>query len=318
MRHSRPTLRELRGLWRLGRLARTTFALTRAGRRLGSFDIVHANDLDTLPSGFLLTRDGARLVYDAHEIYTDQEPDPPRAHRAIASIVEGTLARKADAVVTVSEPIARELRKRLRLETTPIAVLNCPERYEGELHLGPQSGPLRAVYQGAMGPGRPLSDLLVAARHADDVSLTLRVVGAPLAELRAAVTKRGLEGQVEIAEPVPPRRLVEALRKFEVGLVINRPLTKNDELAFPNKLFEYLMAGLAVAVPRLPGIAPLVESEEIGVVYEPGRPEALGAALTALARDRPRLAEMRRRARRLALERYNAETQARALVKVWT
>jgi glycosyltransferase involved in cell wall biosynthesis len=129
------------------------------------------------------------------------------------------------------------------------------------------------------------------------------------------VSRRGLDGRVRVADPVEPTALVPALREFEVGLVINRPLTRNDELVFPNKLFEYLMAGLAVVVPRLEGLVPLVEGEGIGLTYEPARPEALGAALAELARDRSRLAEMRTRARRLALERFNAEAQREPLVR---
>jgi glycosyltransferase involved in cell wall biosynthesis len=289
-----------------------TAGLYRTGRILGRFDVVHANDLDTLPAAWLLARaSDARLVYDAHELYTDQEPDPPRLHRAVARAVEGRLARRADAVLTVSEPIAEELQRRLRLRQTPEAVLNAPERDETEAPPRAE-GPLRAIYQGAMGPGRPLEDLLVAAEHAPEVQFTLRVAGADPEALREAAAHLP---NVEVVEPVPPDRLVEALRGYDVGLIINRPVTRNDELVFPNKLFEYLMAALAVAVPRLPGMTPLVESERVGVTYGPGRPELLGEALAAL--DLDTLAEMRGRARRLALGRLNAEAQTDVLERVW-
>jgi glycosyltransferase involved in cell wall biosynthesis len=314
MKREGPLVREARGAYRLLRLAKMTAGLYRTGRILGRFDVVHANDLDTLPAAWLLARASrARLVYDAHELYTEQEPDPPRLHRAVARALEGALARRGDAVVTVSEPIADELRRRLRLRATPATVLNAPDRDETE----PPSrseGPLRAIYQGAMGPGRPLEDLLVAAEHAPEVRFTLRVAGADPDGLREAAAHLP---NVEVVEPVPPDRLVEALRGYDVGLVINRPVTRNDELVFPNKLFEYLMAGLAVAVPRLPGMTPLVEGERVGVTYEPGAPEDLGRALTALAREPERLDAMRRTARRLALERYNAEAQREVLAAAW-
>jgi glycosyltransferase involved in cell wall biosynthesis len=294
----------VRGLGRAWRLIGTTLALSRAGRRAGRFDVVHAHDFATLPAGSLLARRQKRLVYDAHEIYADQEPDPPRLHRALVRLLEGPLARRADAVVTVSEPIARELRESLRLAKRPLVVLSCPPRTDVQpAERG--SGPLLALYQGAIGPGRPLEDLVVAARNAVGVKVTVRVPGAP-----------GLPG-VEMAEPVGPDKLVEAAAAFHVGLVINRPLTRNDELVLPNKLFEYLMAGLAVVVPRLPGLAPLVEGEGIGLTYEPGRPELLGAALTELAADAKALGEMRERSRRLALERFNAESQLPVLLEAW-
>ena len=317
MRQSNPLVRELRGLYRIGRLAAANLRLTAAARRLAPADVVHANDFDTLLAGRLVARrTRARLVYDAHEIYADQEPGTPLVYRALVRLLEGPLARRADAVLTVSEPIAAELRRTLRLPEEPIVVLSCPPR--AEVEPAPRGdGPLQAIYQGAMGPGRPLEDLLVAAEHAEGVRLTIRVANADLDELRRRVVERGLDERVEIAEPVAPDRLVEALVGFHVGLVINRPLTRNDELVYPNKLFEYLMAGLAVVVSGLPGLAPLVEGERIGLVYEPSRPEQLGAALTDLAREPERLGELRQRARRLALERFNAEAQREALAAAW-
>ena len=166
-------LRELRGIFRLARLGLRTRALRRAGRTLGRTDVVHANDLDTLPAAYLLAKDlHSRLVYDAHELYSEFDPDPPRLATAALARVERTLARRADAVVTVSEPIADELRRRLRVE--PIVVLNAPALDEREPPEPPE-GELRAVYQGAFGTGRPLEDLLEALRAAPSVRLTLRV-----------------------------------------------------------------------------------------------------------------------------------------------
>lgn len=312
-----PVIRELRGVLRFARLSASTVRLARAARQLGRFDIVHANDLDTLPAAYAAARGtGARLVYDSHEIYADQETDPPRLFRRVALAVERATARRADAVLTVSDPIARELERTLGLKRPVIAWLNCPER-SGSDPTFSGAGPLRAVYQGAMGPGRPLSDLLDAAAAAEDCELTLRVVGMDKAALAQEIARRGLQERIRLADPVSPDRLVEALLEFDVGVIINRPVTRNDELVFPNKLFEYLMAGLAVVVPSLPGLAPLVDEERIGLTFEPGRPDLLGRALTTLASDRPRLQEFRVRARALAVDRLNAESQRDQLALAW-
>ena len=317
MRRSHPLVREARGVYRLLRLSRRTFALAAAGRRLGPFDVVHANDFDTLPAAWLIARRGqGRVVYDSHELYTTQEPDPPRAFQLIAGAVEGALARRAAAVVTSGPPYAAELKRRLRLARDPAIVLNCPERITVEPP-EPPAGALRVIYQAAMGPGRPLADVVAAAAYAEGVEITLRVVGADEATLLAEIDRHGLADRVRLAEPVSADRLVEGLWGFHCGLIINRPVTLTDELVLPNKLFEYMMAGLAVVVPRLPGLAPLVEVEAIGVCFEPGRPDDLGAALARLAADREGTAEMGRRARKLALERYNAQTQAEELARVW-
>jgi glycosyltransferase involved in cell wall biosynthesis len=313
----RAALRELRGAYRLGRLGAATLALAHAAAPLGPVGIVHAHDLDTLPAGALLARrHRARLVYDAHELYTRFERSPPRLYAWAVRIVEGTLARRADAVVTVSGPIARSLRDLHGLAGEPLVVLNCPP-------LGPSppprrdGGAVRVVYQAAVGPGRVTADLLAAAERAAGARVDLRIVGADPAALRRDVERRGLSGRVRVLEPVPPDRLVESLAGYDVGVVIDRGDTENARLALPNKLFEYLMAGLAVAVPRLPAMAELVEREGVGLTYEPGSPADLARALEELAADRPRLAEMQRRARAAAEERYNAEAQVPALLAAW-
>jgi glycogen(starch) synthase len=307
--------RELRGLWRLGRLVATSTKLLRRARATPPVDVVHAHDFETLPAAWRIARRGnARLVYDAHEIYSDQEPDPPRLHRTVVSVLERWFARRADAVVTVNDPIAQELEGRLGLRARPLVVLNCPRLIDAAPAV-PHDGPLRVVYQGAMGPGRYLDDLLDAAVAAPGIELTLRVAGSDLDALRADVRKRGLDGRVRVVEPVAPDVLVESLVGFDVGLVINRPVTLNDELVLPNKLFEYLMAGLAVVVPNLRALAPVVDG--VGLTYPPGETSALAAALERLAADRDFVLALSATARERAIAEYNAESQAGVLATAW-
>jgi glycogen synthase len=307
-------VRELRGAYRLLRLALRTASLVRAGRTLGSVDVVHANDLDTLPAAYLLAREsGSRLVYDAHELYSEFDPDPPRLARAVLERLERTLARRADAVVTVSDPIADELRRRFGVE--PLVVLNAPELDPDEPPKLAEPPPLRAIYQGAFGTGRPLDDLLAAIRLAPSVQLTLRVSRSTPDALEPELPD-DLRERVAVEEPVPPDEVLDALRAYHVGILFDRPLTRNAELSSPNKLFEYLMAGLAVVAPRLPGLE-WIESERLGLLFEPGSAADAGRALERLAEDPELLEELRTNASRAANERYNAEAQRPVLARAW-
>lgn len=310
-----PLLRELRGAFRLLRLARLSILTVREGRKLPAAEVVHAHEVDMLPAALLLRR-GGRLVYDAHEIYASAEPDPPRLYRGITTWLERVIARRADAVVTVSDAIAHELESSLGLRRRPAVTLNCPS-VVADVSLASSPGRLRAIYQGAMGPGRLLGDLFAAAERATDTELTIRVSNLDLEQLRREVRERGLADRIVVLDPVSPTSLVEALAGYDVGLIINRPTSRNDELVFPNKLFEYMMAGLAVVVPALPTLAAFVDENAIGVTFPPGDAAALGEALGRLAADRPQVERMRRTARSLALERFNAELQEATLQRLW-
>lgn len=310
-------IREARGVFRVVRLARTTVRLARAGRGIGPA-IVHANDFETLPAAaWLARRGGARLVYDAHELYTGFEARPPRGWAAVLRQLEGILARRADAVITVSPGIGERLQRLHHLATTPLVILNCPPVSAVAGQSSDTGDLLRVVYQAAVGPNRRVSDLFDAASNTDGVRITVRVAGADSGHLRQEAFSRGVAELVEISDPVSPDDLQRALAPHDVGVVIDRRATQNTELALPNKLFEYLMAGLAVVVPRLEAMAALVERHGVGCTYEPGNPADLGRALTELATDRPRLDSMKHEARRLALERYNAEAQEPILLEAW-
>jgi glycosyltransferase involved in cell wall biosynthesis len=195
-------------------------------------------------------------------------------------------------------------------------VLNCPERTDVATFPEPGS-PLRAIYQGAIGHGRYLDDLLDAAGLMKGVRMTVRVVGVDVSELHREVEHRGLRYCVEVADAVDPGELVQALAGFDVGLMVNRPDSLNDELALPNKVFEYLMAGLAVVAPQLPGVTALVNTEQVGETFTPGSPVALAETLTRLAADPLRVRALKQRARALAVDRYNAEAQRPALAAAW-
>lgn len=311
--------RELRGAYRLLRTARTTWRLLRAARDLAPSGIVHANELDTLVAGWWIARrNGSRLVYDAHELHAFLEVDPPRVWRALMLALERALARRADVVVTNCDAYADFLRDTFGLGHRPVVVLNAPERIDVLPEPGEPGPRLRAIYQaGPDQPTRPVSDIVLAAEHAPSVELAIRVVTFDREAIQRMIDDRGLGDRVRILDPVPVDGLVTGLAGFDVGIILLRPLTTDSRLSQPGKLLEYMMGGLAVVVPDLPGMAPTVLEHEIGLVYRNDSPAELGAALERLAGDRSLVAAMRERARRLALDEFNFEAEKARLAEAW-
>ena len=273
---------------------------------------MHANDLETLPAAYLLAKElHSRLVYDAHELYAEFDPDPPRIARR--------RARPDRAQARAARRRRRDGQRADRRGAPPPARRRAdrrPERARARRRASrrsPPTGRCAPSTRARSEPGRPLEDLLEAIRRAPSVRLTLRVepLDARSARARAAApTSRPRDVQ----DPVPPTRSSTALHGHHVGLLFDRPLTRNAELSAPNKLFEYLMAGLAVVAPDLPGLRWLAE-EELGVLFEAGSPESFGPALESLAADpeRARAAAGERAPRGgRALQRRGAARRARA------
>ena len=77
-------------------------------------DVVVAHDLPILPAAVKVAKHhGARLVYDSHELYCEQEFEPRL--RRMWSAVERRVVGACDAVMTVNPSIAAELKKRYDL-----------------------------------------------------------------------------------------------------------------------------------------------------------------------------------------------------------
>ncbi|HEY5629303.1 MAG TPA: glycosyltransferase, partial [Candidatus Limnocylindrales bacterium] len=103
---------ESRLQWRLGVMPWTAQAVAAAPPA----DIAHAHDLRALPAARAVRdRDGARLVYDSHEIFTEAGANATRPARARAEMLrlERRLAAGADALITVNDDVAAVLRERL-------------------------------------------------------------------------------------------------------------------------------------------------------------------------------------------------------------
>src|SRR5690606_12108162 len=144
---------------------------------------------------------------------------------------------KADAVMTINEPLAEILKERYGLDQV-LAVHNCQEAQP--LPSRPPHRKPVALYQGAYVPHRGLEPVIAAAALTDKVRIALRRFGSSEEELRALDSG----GRVAWWEPVPGPQVVAAASQADIGLIPFLPTGLNLSYATPNKLFEYMSAGL--------------------------------------------------------------------------
>ncbi len=299
-------------LWILGGIAWFNLQAVREMRHLPAA-LYHANDLDTLPAGVILSRwNRVSLLYDAHELFAAQFPGCSRQFRAILLGMERWLIRFAHKVVTVNDSIAETLAEWHRVPK-PTVVLNCPlaveaVRSEADRFEEAHAGKVRVIFQGVYVRDRGLEELILSTAWYDSAELYLRGYGDLEPSLRALVRAKGLEGRVHFLTPAPHDQLVESLIGFDIGVVPYRPTTLNNRLCLPNKVFEYLQAGLALAVSALPEMERVVKETGAGEVFNPEQPRDIARAVNAMTGEANRLAALKGRAR-AAAQRYTWEAQ---------
>ncbi|UGS38801.1 D-inositol-3-phosphate glycosyltransferase [Capillimicrobium parvum] len=254
-------------------------------------DIIHAHDAAMLLPGLVGARlTGARLVYDSHELATSV-PYREKAWAWFVGAIERLAVPRAALVITVSDGIADRLRDRYGLSGTPVVVRNVSALVEAEpggsapglrerLGLGPRT-PL-VLHQGAAAPMRGCTTLVRAVAALDDAHLVflgdddVRGFNGELAQLASGL---GAGDRVHFAASQPLERLLALTREADVGVTLLEDTCVNHQLALPNKLFEYVAAGIPVVASDLPEMGALVRERHIGWTADPSDPEAVAGAL---------------------------------------
>jgi glycosyltransferase involved in cell wall biosynthesis len=247
---------------------------------------VNCHSLPVLPlCARLARRTGAKLVYDAHELET--ETNGQRGLRRLGSkLVERALIGRADAVIVVGEAIADWYAREYRMPR-PTVVLNCPDAAQvarGDVlreRLGLPAATRIFLCQGMLSPGRGI-ELLCAAwglLPAPRPALVFMGDGPLAAHVDAAA--RG-NPDIRRIPAVPPAEVLRHTGSADVGLCLVQATCLSYSLSMPNKLFEYLHAGLPVVVADLPELGRLVREAGLGRVVPDTTAQALAGTVAAM------------------------------------
>ena len=273
------------------------------------FDLVHANDVDTLRAGSELKRIGAarELLYDSHEYW------PGIAGWRNVGLIreEMRYIRDADHVVTVNDMIAEMIQRDHALAETPASVMNCPRRGDGDVHPERLHDPVRVIYQGKLQAYRGLPELVLAFREVEGAVLTFSGYG-PLEEpLKQLVRAEGLTERVRFLGRYGPGETLGILAEHDIGVMPFPALTESITYCAPNKLFDYAMAGLAICATDLPFLALTVNDHGMGALMHGSDSSEIARAITAMTIDMEALVRYRKNSRAAALDTFSWEAQWR-------
>jgi glycosyltransferase involved in cell wall biosynthesis len=153
--------------------------------------------------------------------------------------------------------------------------------------------PFTVIYAGAHGPANGLEAVLEAAEilgSQANIRFILVGDGPAKAALRTDATRRRL-AHVDFVDPVGKRELASLLTAADAGLMVLREAPLFSFGVSPNKLFDYLAAGLPV-VCNVPGeVASMVGAAGAGI-------QVANSSGAALAEGIRKLASMPAQARR--------------------
>jgi len=258
------------------------------------FDILHCNDLNTLPIAFIVKKffnKNIKVVYDAHE-YETQMNQLNKITKPIAKFSERFLIKYANRVITVSESIANEYVRLYNIKK-PTLVLNTPPYKEVEKKdIFRQKFNIKKeqnifIYQGSLSKGRGIEILLDTFKQLSPTQITNNqytntpvIIFMGYGSLEDTIKEYAKEyNNIFFQEAVSPDIVLDYTSSADFGISTIEDTCLSYRYCLPNKMFEYIMSNIAVIVSNLPEMKKIVKSYKVGVVAKENSIEGLKEAI---------------------------------------
>jgi glycosyltransferase involved in cell wall biosynthesis len=266
------------------------------------FDVMHVHDLPLLKVGSMAARRaGAKLVYDAHEFYPMQSVLSEEQRKRYLRL-ERKLMRDCAVTITVN-PYLAEMMGRTHSLAPPRVILNAIATPPAEVmaeRLKMRNDPaLRAearkakglperdflfLYQGWVSAERNIEVLIEAmATQPKGRTLVLVGYGDHLEVLRALADRLAVADRCLFYGRVESDELQSLTALCDVGVI---PYTAVDEMhryCSPNKLYEFIMAGLPILASDLPYLRDVIEGYGLGWLGDLGTPASTSELMSKAA-----------------------------------
>lgn len=275
-------------------------------------------------AAYAASRWGSRLGYDIEDLHTGEQPLTKTGirHTKRIGIIEKRYLKDCSHITAVSELIADEIVNRYHIPR-PVVIHNTfswADRNKLDGQIKDRNGSSLSLYwySQVIGEGRGIEDVIKAASLLKEkVQIHLR--GNISLEIKhkfqALACDFGVEEQLYFHLPVPPTELLSRAVEHDVGLALEQPVSVNKLLTVSNKLFFYLLAGLAIAATDVPGQKYVLSTcANAGFVYAPGDHQSLASELNKLLADPNHLQLCKQAAIAAASEQWNWEMESQKVV----
>lgn len=285
--------------------------------------VLVSNDLDTLLPNFLISKlMGAKLVYDSHELFCEvPELQNSPGKRNTWKRIERWIFPKLKDVFTVNESIAKiyseEYKVNVRVVRN-IPLLSAQQRVAAlsKKELGIPENKKIIVLQGAgINIDRGAEEAVQAMEHVDAI---LMIVGSgDVMDVLKEITKKlNLQEKVMFTGKVPFEKLVQFTRHADLGLTLDKDTNINYKYSLPNKLFDYIHAGVPVLASDLVEISRIIRAYKTGDIIESHDPVHIAGKINRILGDESLLQEWKKNCK-IAAAKLNWEEEEKQLKEVY-
>jgi glycosyltransferase involved in cell wall biosynthesis len=252
-------------------------------------DVLYSNDLDTLPANFFATwfKPKSRLIYDTHELFTEV---PELENRKLVKNtwlnIEKYIFPKLNNIITVNESIAKIYEA--KYSKSILVVRNVPEKYENQISfskskIGLPDDKFILIIQGSgLNVDRGVEEAVLSMQFIDNALLVIVGSGDVIPLAKEIVYQKRLGDKVKFFNKRPYHEMMQLTSNAHIGLSLDKPLSDNYRFSLPNKLFDYIQAGIPVLSSELIELKKIITKYKIGCFVKTVSPEEIAKNINFL------------------------------------
>lgn len=288
-------------------------------------DVLVANDLDTLWPNYKISKlKSAHLVYDSHELFCEvPELQNNPKKKNIWKNIERKIFPKLKYVFTVNDSIAKIYSEEYKVDVKVvrnIPLLSNQTKIENvsKEQLGISTDKKIIVLQGAgINIDRGAEEAVQAMQYVENAILLIIGSGDVMDVLKKMVNDLKLDSKVKFIGKVPFQKLVQYTRHADLGLTLDKDTNINYKYSLPNKLFDYIHAGVPVLSSSLVEIKKIIDKYVIGDCITSHEPKHIADKINAILQDENKL-QLWKKNTKIASEKLNWEIEEKALIEVYS
>jgi glycosyltransferase involved in cell wall biosynthesis len=285
------------------------------------FDVVYANDLDTLLPAYLICKWRKKtLIYDTHEYFTGvpELVNRPKI-RAIWKSIEKYVFPNLKHVFTVNQSIADLYTNEYGVK--PLVMRNIPFSENITLtktkdELGLPINKFLIILQGnGINVQRGAEEAVEMMQYLENSCLIIVGSGDVIPVLKNTVDAQKLHNKVLFFPRMPYKDLAQFTLNSDLGLSLDKPTNINYEFSLPNKIFDYIRGGIPVFASNLVEIKKIVNEFNIGELALNHEPKYLAQKINEL-KNNTSLLEKYKENCSIAKNHLTWENESKALVNL--
>ena len=286
-------------------------------------DILLANDLDTLFANHWAKKfkSNCKIIYDSHEYFIGV---PELIHRPkiqkFWKRIEKRALPKVDKMYTVNESIADLYRKEYNREV--LVVRNIADtkqliQNKSREELGLPADKQIVIFQGAgINIQRGAEELIEAIQLVENAILIFVGGGDVIDQLKQKVAQNNWNEKVLFFGKRSYSELMNFTSVSDVGISMDKDTNINYRFSLPNKIFDYIQAGIPQLVSNLPEIRKIVESYQVGLICPSHDPKIIAEYLERMLTDEDLYERLKNNTKKAAAE-LTWENECKVLEKIY-